>query len=398
MEIVVFLLILIPFVLSLIISYVQGKFATIIKLIPMILIYIMIVVLTYFSIMEIPYIKNLLQNSVYELFDRNLILLVSFTVASIICCPVAIFLDDFLEKYRIKKIENSFKIEEISYYRELLDDISPAMLSMIYNPKANIEDQITATKLYLEKYKKDNLKEHEKYLLEVLKDENKYDMKLIHKNFKNRIIDDLIDADLIYDRNINNSSFTNIGYMQIVTLCLFIFHLIMIPAIAQISSLILMIVLSYFSNFISFPIYDLAIKNANTVIRKEKGMNLKIKLDGLKKYLIDFTSINEKSIEDINLFDEYILYAIIFDLDGKLEIENQELYNKLKKDKSKKIYFYVPKQERKKFILCLAGIILMFGLMIFIVIKDHVFQALPLLIINLLLFSMILVLNYVTKE
>ena len=51
------------------------------------------------------------------------------------------------------------------------------------------------------------------------------------------------------------------------------------------------------------------------------------KLNGLKNFLTEFSVINERQIEEITMWDYYVIYAIIFDLKGKLDREVKALYN-----------------------------------------------------------------------
>lgn len=60
--------------------------------------------------------------------------------------------------------------------------------------------------------------------------------------------------------------------------------------------------------------------------RTKRGFDLYTKMIGLKNFLKDFTSIEESSSKEIILRKEYLLYALVCGLGGKLEKEGNALY------------------------------------------------------------------------
>ena len=94
---------------------------------------------------------------------------------------------------------------------------------------------------------------------------------------------------------------------------------------------ILSIFITYFLSFGNVAIYNGITEKINPFVKTPKGFELDAELNGLKNYLKDFTSINDESIDRIKLYDEYIIYAIIFDLKGKLNDECKNIYNNIKK-------------------------------------------------------------------
>ena len=69
------------------------------------------------------------------------------------------------------------------------------------------------------------------------------------------------------------------------------------------------------------------IANKKIYIKTKQGKLLSDKLNGLKKFLIEYSIINERQIEEISVWDYYIIYAIIFDLKGNLDRDVDLLYN-----------------------------------------------------------------------
>ena len=66
-----------------------------------------------------------------------------------------------------------------------------------------------------------------------------------------------------------------------------------------------------------------------SLVKTEKGKEIYLKLKGLKNYLKDFGNFNDKSLKEISLWNEYILYAIILNESSSLSVEAKEELNKL---------------------------------------------------------------------
>ena len=413
MNIIKIVLILIPllvtiFVIRMYIKHIKKESNNII--IPALLIYIIITIIIYLLICNIPIIKDILNKSDHLFVDKYIIILLSCSISTVINCPIAILIDKLNESISIKKLENNYNQEEIKYFRDLIKDIPPAMLSIIYNPKSNIEDLITSSIIHLEhnniiEIKDDskiqvnrysNLYKHQEYLIEVLQDKNRYDIKKINKTFKKKVIEDLHDNDLLINK-INNN-FTFISFMEGIDLILIISQLLLITSIVGLSSLGIITFFSYFISFISIPIYSYVEANINNNIRSKKGIEIKAKLNGLSNYLKDFTDINNKSIEEIKLYDDYILYAIIFDLKGKLDLINKKIYNVYKSNKDTRLHFYIPKDNRIQFILVISFLIIL-GIYLFKVIYDTgVYILIPVIEIFPVIFIIVIISFYIRKE
>ena len=56
----------------------------------------------------------------------------------------------------------------------------------------------------------------------------------------------------------------------------------------------------------------------NSYIRTTKGEAINEKLEGLKNYLKDFSLINEKSEKSLILWEDYLIYSVIFNQNTKV--------------------------------------------------------------------------------
>lgn len=64
------------------------------------------------------------------------------------------------------------------------------------------------------------------------------------------------------------------------------------------------------------PIYLLAynVIQSTLYLRTKKGEELNKKIEGLKKYIRDYSSLYEKGRKDLIIWEEYLIYSVIFDI------------------------------------------------------------------------------------
>lgn len=62
-------------------------------------------------------------------------------------------------------------------------------------------------------------------------------------------------------------------------------------------------------------------ENKNMYNRTEEGSNINKKIEGLKKYIKDYSLLDEKEKELLRIWDEYLIYSVLFS-------QNKEILNK----------------------------------------------------------------------
>ena len=78
-----------------------------------------------------------------------------------------------------------------------------------------------------------------------------------------------------------------------------------------------------------FSIYGASQKiEESPYIRTKKGKELNRKIEGLREYLKDYTSLEEKEKEDVILWDEYLVYSVIFNQNKKIINEYRKYVKK----------------------------------------------------------------------
>lgn len=302
-------------------------------------IFIVTTIICYFIISNITWLKEILNNIEY---DKFYLIFLSGNLALIIDLLCSVIIDTTIENIKIKKIESSFKIEKIEYYRDLLEDISPAILARIYKKNSNIEDQIVATilnlehkgKIKIENYKivkindTSGLEEHEQYLIDLLTNKEY----IIEINNKKQNI--LKEFNILVENEITESNLVQIKEEEIKVYGVFEVLLFMglafafvLPIASALDSGSFLAFVPGLIYFISLPISLIILYKIKFIIRTDKGIDLKVKLNGLKNYLKEFTNINENGIDKIKIYDEYILYAIIFNLKGELNKDSKKIFD-----------------------------------------------------------------------
>lgn len=328
-------------------------FAIIMKGIPKIIIknnissiitYIITVLIFMFLLNDINFIKEIIENSFVKILDEFILFIISSGLAVTIDTVIVAIIQKNKEKKIISNYEKKQKINEFPYYRDIVYNISPAMLLYIYNLKLKYDDQIMATILNLQLKgilniqngiitvigDVKNLKKHEKVIIDYVNGKEKYKKNGIKSIFKEALLNDMEQENLIYGEDSDEFDITI--FMEIVILWMIIFTLITISCIFIISELGIFMLISYGLIFLSIPIYKLISSSIIPFVRTRYGLELSAKLHGIKNYLLEFTTIKDRKPEEIKLFEEYMLYAIIFDIRGNLNKEIKNMYKNITKN------------------------------------------------------------------
>lgn len=341
-----------------------------------------------------------------------------FFFYSYMCLFFRYLKDDYMIKKEIKDMEkrNSETASNIQYYRDIIDNYSPMLLGYCMSKSMNIEDDSISTILYL-KYKNvismnnnkikiinNNYKllPSEKFLIDsyncLIKGnkDNIFNNKHTLKVFKKLLFNDLINTGLM-NETVKKASQHPIEEVLYVSLCFVLFLIIAIlvfnKVFFDISSLSLL-ALAYvgFLNICNMLDYY-SIKSFNiSLVKTEKGIELSNKLYALKRYLNDFSLLSEKQLDEIKLWDNYIILAIIFDLKGNLDNESHQIYLECSSKYKRTSAYY---KEVLALIYSVALYILMYSLLLFnlFIYKNAISTVLFIIIFILIICSMIA--NYI---
>ena len=255
----------------------------------------------------------------------------------------------------IRRVINKARKENLSkiditgskeYYRELLKEYSSAELEYVDNLKVDSKRQIVSLLLSLElkgkiKINKSNiiivdsneegLKKTEKYILKNIKNGKVYlpPINLISLYATQEAEEDIL---IIKAKNMKEKVKNKRKKLIIIAIMLITLFAVFCNNIEKLNdinnstlniiAIIVMIILGMgiFGLCILGPIILLiyTIIKANSYVRTEQGEELNRKLEGLKKYMKDFSSFEDKEKNELLIWDEYLIYSIIFNMNDKI--------------------------------------------------------------------------------
>lgn len=249
-------------------------------------------------------------------------------------------------KRKVEQIDKSDFIFDKEYYRDILKDSSPLLLSYLDNFEIK-ENDIIAEILYM-KEKGIILIDDEKIV--VNPDINSKLLISYEKHIIKKIVDGKLEAKnleefltelcrlvakeaeyrgLLEDvKKINSNKLhvmlVIIGYILVIITYILLTKVFLIFDEMIVSFIFVPIICLY------LPINLLLIwgykqgKETSQYKRSSRGIELNNKIDGLKKYLSDFSMLSERESKDIVLWEEYLIYSVLFGQNKKIVEE----YNK----------------------------------------------------------------------
>lgn len=247
-----------------------------------------------------------------------------------------------IKRFKKDKLsEIDFKKYE-AYYRDILKNYSPAELSYIDKFEILPQNDIAASLLSLELNNNiyldnkiqinnasiENISSNEKYILDSIEDG-----KITNFNeteFTTKVKEDAIRNGLLKESKIEWGKFTRVLILSLSFMALMIFICITLFSdfvsnptnIADWKLFILMfaiLLILYLpiSIGIYFNTYIVKMKK-NSYIRTKKGEELNENLEGLKNYLKDYSNIHEKDEKSLTLWEDYLIYSVIFNQNTKV--------------------------------------------------------------------------------
>ena len=224
--------------------------------------------------------------------------------------------------------KKSNEINSKDYYRDIDNDMTPAMASLVIDNYIERNEVILATilDLYVKKYININ-KMNNKMIIKVLNKEVDelylHEMYVIETIQNKELIDitkftELVEQDCIESKLMKRDSQKNLGVRTLgkfALIALFICPLFMaIDSLSQVFTLIWgisLIVLLVILNFV-LPVLS-------SSSRTTKGNIEANKLRKLKNYLRDYTLLKERDLDYINIVDRYLPFALALGEASKLE-------------------------------------------------------------------------------
>ena len=249
-------------------------------------------------------------------------------------------------KFGIKRFKKD-KLSEIDfkkhkeYYREILKDYSPAELSYIDKFEILPQNDVAATLLSLELKKKicleekikvinndtDNISSNEKYILDRIEDGKITNFDT--NDFILKIQEDAIKNSLLKKSKIEWANFKRVFVFSIFAIALMVCigtilfnDFINNPTNIEdwkifilVSSILLITCIPMF--LLTYVTIYIRKMKKHSYIRTKKGEILNKNLEGLKNYLKDFSTLGEKDENSLILWEDYLIYSVIFNQNTK---------------------------------------------------------------------------------
>ena len=262
---------------------------------------------------------------------------------------IAIFI--VIKIMRKKEYKNQLsKIDyknEGTYYRDILNGYSPFILSYIDNFIFEGKRDIIATVLNLKlkqvikienntiiKLNKDiNLEESERYILDNVSDGK---IKITNiKELEQKIVTDAQNKELIEIKEsskvFNKKTLKN-KYMIFFLISTIIF-MILSGILSLVNNVFLTIMLILGTIIFCNPIFYIILyiikyySYKSKIRRTNKGEEINIKLEGLKNYIQEYSKLEDKNTKDMLLWEEYLIYSVIFNINDNVIKEMDGLFN-----------------------------------------------------------------------
>lgn len=247
-------------------------------------------------------------------------------------------------KNQLSKIDYK---NEGEYYRDILKGYSPFLLSYIDNFIFEGKRDIIATILNLQlkqvikienntiiKLKEDNnLEESEQYILDnvsngkiKIADTRELEQKIVKDAQNKELIEIKESAKGKNDKPLKNK--------LIIAFIISIFIFMILSAIAtSINSDLLTTIVLIFGLIFCNPIFYIILfiikyyLSKAKIKRTNKGEEINTKLEGLKNYIQEYSKLKEKNANDILLWEEYLIYSVIFNINDNVIKEMDELFD-----------------------------------------------------------------------
>ena len=153
--------------------------------------YVILTTLIFSIFYNNPYFKNIIENSSSKIYDIIILIMLSMSTSLFILGFGSIPIKYLKDKIYVKKIEKTYEVKDIEYYRNIIKNVSPAILSFCYKNRISFSDELVALLLHVQMRKIINIKDNKIIFIgdvNLLTESEKFAIRHIKKfNFKNLI-------------------------------------------------------------------------------------------------------------------------------------------------------------------------------------------------------------------
>ena len=255
--------------------------------------------------------------------------------------PIVLWKTIANKSVKYEKLSKEDFMKNNHLYRDILSNISPAVLTYIDTMDFNYEAILTSILLFLkskdfitfenskivktEKLHTSNLGNIENYVLNNISDGK---LSITKEEINKHIINEACEKKLVKK---NNNAESKLVKIILLSIGILIFLLIF--------SFINMIIIPNFLGFLgifgvaTYPIALITFLSTyipkyvkNPTFRTKEGKELNIKLEGLKRYINEYSLLNDKTDSSIEIWADFLIYSVIFKQNNKISQEYSKYF------------------------------------------------------------------------
>lgn len=274
-----------------------------------------------------------------------------FNIGAIVFMPLYYFINNYKEKMNTKKLENKIIIKNIDfeYYRDIIDEYSPAILSFILDG-LEFDKDLGASVIYLINKGYLELQDQNK-IVRTNKDDSKLseDLKILCNSdinhllactrLKTKTIKEEVQASQsgktrrkwlseiekqVVEKGLVTEKKEHYGKTMGMLLIAGVIEALFAMCIESYGLLFFSGIVIYLLMFLRFWAFD-----ENKFVKTQKGYELYTKVVGLKNYIKDYSNLSESELKEIAIWEDYSIYAIILNNSSKLNKEAMDFYKKV---------------------------------------------------------------------
>jgi len=236
----------------------------------------------------------------------------------------------------------NIKRNSTQYYRDILTDISPLLVSYVENYHLKYENDIVAFLLKMYKDGKIDFQNGEiiKGKEEIVLPDERRVYNLITSKFTNDEKKAQLENEM-YEEAVKNKYIKEEQNLALQKITKYIFAIL---ALGGVFALVVgnadsnqpewlnspgsgMFFITYvILGFLLYTLYGYMNYNRGYVLTS-KGKDLRAKIFGLKRFIKDFSMLNQREKEDVMLWDDFLVYSVIFGQNKKIKRDILKHYN-----------------------------------------------------------------------
>ena len=305
------------------------------------IIYIVFIVVLYLIIYRMT--GKMIDNQKSRLLISIGFTLVFSTVVTIPFLPLIIARKVAVKNVQYEKLSRDDIINNKQMYRDILEKYFPSELLYIDTMKYDYRKTIISTLLYLKQKRyitiNDNLIIKEKEIISkecgkvektIMENIEHGKISVDYEKLKNTVIEDSIKNGIVEaNDDIEKKVINKLIKAAILYICLLLISFIIFNQKMPLLSVLYGVILSVFPiGTIMYAVNYYKEYSNNPWHRTSKGEEINLKLEGLKNYLREYSLLNKRESDEIEIWEDYLIYSVMFGQNEKIIKEYEKFIKK----------------------------------------------------------------------